>query len=179
MSSEAVGLVEGHRPPGVAGLHGLEHLVLADLQPLGDLADGGRALQHAGQRGDRVLDVADSLLEPARDAKRPDAVAEVAAEFAEDRGPGERRERDAARGVEPLQRAHQADAGYLHQVVGGLGAAGVAHREATGERQEAVDEFLAQRGIARLGESPQQLVLLREALRRPRRPAVWLVFGFR
>jgi hypothetical protein len=58
---------------------------------------------------DRALDVADALLQPARNAQRPDAIAEVPAQLAEDGRAGEGGERDAALGVEALERRYEAE----------------------------------------------------------------------
>ena len=114
--------------------------------------------------GDRALDRADALLQAARDAQGPDAVAEVAAQLAEDRRPGEGRERDAALGVVALQRRDEPEAGDLEQVVAGLDSAAVAHREAAGERQEAAHELLARVLVARARVVAQQLLLGREGV---------------
>ncbi len=50
--------VERERPAVVVCLEHLEHVGLLQLEPLGDLADRGRALQLLGQLGDRLVDLA-------------------------------------------------------------------------------------------------------------------------
>ena len=66
-----------------------------DLEQLGDLGDRRRALELVAELRDRALDRADPLLQAARHAHRPDAVAEVALQLAEDRR--RRRRRRTAR----------------------------------------------------------------------------------
>ena len=134
------------------------------LEQLGDLGDGRRALELVAELGDRVLDLADALLQAARHAQGPDAVAEVAAQLAEDRRPGEGGERHPALGVVALERRDEAEARDLDQVVARLDAAAVAHREAAGEGQEAAHELLARALVAGLGVAAQQLVLGRQRL---------------
>ena len=144
-------------------LERLQHVGLADLEQLGDLGYRRRALELVAELRDRALDRADALLEAARHPQRPDAVAEVAAQLAEDRRPGEGRERDAALGVEALERRDEAEAGDLDQVLARLDPAAVAHREAAGEGQEAADELLAGVLVAGAGVAFEQLGFHRRA----------------
>ena len=154
--------VERDGAPRGAALERLEHVRLADLEQGGDLGDRRRALELVAELGDRALDRADALLQAAGDAQGPDPVAEVAAQLAEDRRPGEGGEGDAALGVVALQRRDEAEAGDLEQVLAGLDPAAVAHREAAGERQEAPHELLARVLVARARVVAQQLLLGRE-----------------
>jgi hypothetical protein len=112
--------------------------------------------------GDRRLDVADALLEAARHPQGPDAVAEVAAQLTEDGRAGEGGERDAAVGVESLQSSDEAERSDLDEVLGGLDAAAVTHRQAARKRQETPDDLLTCGLIARLRVFAQQRGLIRE-----------------
>ena len=85
----------------------------------------------------------------------PRRVAEVALELAEDRRHRERREGDVAVGVEPVDGLDQGERGHLNQVLGGLGAADVAPRQAARQRQEALDERFARGLVARMGAAEQ------------------------
>src|SRR3954452_4207085 len=75
-------LVERHGPARIAGRERLEDVVLGDLEVARDLADRRRALEAPGELGDRLVDLADPLLQPAREPQVPDAVPEVATELA-------------------------------------------------------------------------------------------------
>ena len=156
--------VERDGPPRGAALERLEHVGLADLEQGGDLGHRRRTLELVAELRDRALDRADALLQAAGDAQGPDAVAEVAAQLAEDRRPGEGRERDPAVGVVALEGGHEPEAGDLEQVLAGLDSAAVAQREAAGERQEAADELLARVLVARERVVAQQLLLGREGV---------------
>jgi len=90
-------------------------------------------------------------------------VAVVALQLAGDRGDGERRELAPALGVEAVDRAEQPDAGDLDEVVERLGAAVVAPREAAGERQEALDEFVAGGEVAEARVTAEQALDPRRA----------------
>ena len=149
--------VERERPPVVVGLHHLEHVGLLDLEPLGDLADRGRALQLLGQRGDRFVDFGHPVVQAARHPHRPDAVAEVAFELAEDRRRGEGGEGDAALGIEAVDRAQQAEVRHLQQVVEGLARSPVAERQPLGEVQVSAHELFPDRRVTLAGKSPPQL----------------------
>ena len=108
---------------------------------------------------DGLVDLQRELLQVARHADRPRAVAEVALELAEDRRHGVARERDLARGVEAVDRLDQAERGDLDEVVERLVGALVAAGELAGERQEALGELLARDGVARL-QADEQLAIL-------------------
>ena len=98
------------------------------------------------QLGDRAVDLQRQLLQVARHAHRPRAVAEVALDLAEDRRHRVARERDLALEVEAVDRLDQAERRDLEEVVEGLLGALVAARELARERQEALDEHLAVAG---------------------------------
>ena len=105
-------------------------------------------MQVERQLGDRAVDLQRELLQVARHAHRPRAVAEVALDLAEDGRHRVARERDLALEVEAVDRLDQAEAGDLEEVVEGLLGALVAARELARERQEALDEHLAVDRIA-------------------------------
>jgi hypothetical protein len=80
----------------------------------------------------------------------PPGVAEVPLELAEDGRHGVGRERDAAVGLVAVDRLDEPEAGNLQEVVERLAAALVAPRQPAGQGQEALDENLARRRVARL-----------------------------
>jgi hypothetical protein len=84
----------------------------------------------------------------------------VTLELAKDRRHGERRERGRAGRLEAVDRLQQAERGDLDEVVERLAAALVAARELARERQEALDERLASRGIAVAVVALQQALVL-------------------
>ena len=97
-------------------------------------------------------------------------VAEVALELADDRRDGERGEREAAVGVEALDRLQQGERGDLLEIVE-LGLAVVAPSEVAAERQEALDQACACGGIALAQVAAEQQevgVRRREGARRGR-----------
>src|SRR5262249_41833970 len=110
-------LIERDRATRGAGRERLEHGVRGGLGVARDLADSRRALVAAGELGDRLVDLADPLLEPARKTEVPDTVAEVAAQLAEHRRRRERHERDPALGVEAVDGVDQAEARDLEQIL--------------------------------------------------------------
>jgi hypothetical protein len=121
------------------------------------------------------LDGHRSLLQATRQAKLPNAVAEVTAKLTED---GRRRvgdERPPALGIEAVKGLDQAQARNLDQVLQLLRGTTVPEGERASERQEAVGELVLQRRIAGLRVAAQELVLVSRAL--ARRPAD--VFGTR
>src|SRR4029077_13694455 len=75
---------ERERAGGAPALERLEHLLVRDSRSLGELGDRGRATELDGLllEESRELDV--HLLQAARDAHRPAAVAEVALDLADD-----------------------------------------------------------------------------------------------
>ena len=103
------------------------------------------------------------LLQVARHADRPGAVAEVALDLAEDRRDRVGGERDLALGVEAVDRLDQADRRDLEEVVERLARALVAAGELARQRQEALDELLARPGVAG-AVAQEQLAVLAGAL---------------
>ncbi len=162
------GPVERQGPAVVVGLEDLEHVVLVQLQAIGDLGHGRRVLQLLGQLGDRFVDVGHSVVEAARHAHGPDPVAEVAFQLAEDRRGGERRERNPAIGIEAIDRVEEPDVGNLEEVVEGLAGAAVAEREAFRKSHVAAHELLAGRLVAIVGEAAPELAFAGKALVGPR-----------
>ncbi len=106
----------------------------------------------------------DPLLEAAGQVDLAAAVAKVALELAEDRRRRVAREGVAQRRVEALDRLDQPQARDLVEVLGRLGAAGVAVGEAAGERHEAVDELFADRGAPLTVVALEQLLLVGQLL---------------
>src|SRR5207247_7512228 len=112
------------------------------------------------------------LLEVARDADRPRAVAEVALDLAEDRRHRVAGERNLAVGVEAVDRLDEAERRDLDEVVERLLGALVAASQLTRERQEALDERVARRSVARLDVALEQQLGLARASRRTARAAL-------
>ena len=141
------GPVERDGAVGAGGLARLEHLLGRGAEALGDLARRRRAAELAAHVLAHAVDLDGELLEVARHAHRPALVTKVTLELAEDGGDGERGERRLARGVEALDGLQQPERGDLDQVVERLAGALVAARKLARERQEALDQRLAGRGI--------------------------------
>src|SRR5947207_2710901 len=93
-------------------------------------------------RGSHRLDAREGAAQTARHVHRPAAVAEVAAQLAEDRGDGERAQRLAEGRVEAAYSGHEADASDLHEIVARLARVRIAPREPAHERHEALQELL-------------------------------------
>src|SRR5918995_2119865 len=146
------------------GVHCLEHLLLGEIELLGDVRNRRRAPQTGRQLGQRLLDLEDSLLDVAGHADRPTPVPEVPLQLAEDGRDGEGGERRAAPGVEAVYGLDQAQARDLEQVVEGLGATGISRGEPPRERHEALDQLRAQGGCRTLCVAPQQHFLARQVL---------------
>jgi hypothetical protein len=87
----------------------------------------------------------------------PALVAEVALELSEDRGDGERRKRDPARGIEPIDSFDQAETRHLRQVIERLLRSGVAACDLPSEREVAAHQLLARAPVALALPSPEQL----------------------
>ena len=90
------GVVERGRAVGAGGLQRLEHVLLVDSDAPRRARPPSAAVQVARELADRAVDLQRQLLEVARDADRPGAVAEVALDLAEDRRDRVARERDLA-----------------------------------------------------------------------------------
>ena len=137
-------------------------------QARGDLRHGRVSPELVAERAGRLVDRHRPLLEPARQAHLPDAVAEVAPKLAEDRRRRVGDERPAALQVEAVERLDQAEAGDLDQVLELLAGAAVAQRQGARQRQEARDQLLLQRRIPRLGVALKQVGLAVRINRRGR-----------
>ena len=128
---------------GARRLERLEDVLLLGADLRADLLDRRLAMEVERELRDRAVDLQRELLQVARHAHRPRAVAEVALDLPEDGRHRIARERDLALEVEAVDRLDQAQARDLEEVVEGLLGALVAARELARERQEALDEHLA------------------------------------
>ena len=117
-------------------------------------------MQVERELGDRAVDLQRELLQVARDAHRPGAVAEVALDLAEDGRHRVAGERDLALEVEAVDRLDQAEARDLEEVVEGLLGALVAAGELARERQEALDEHLAVDRVALVQVAREERAIL-------------------
>jgi hypothetical protein len=136
-------LLEGDRGVGLGALHGVEDLLLRGLDGLGELLDRGRAAELRGEAVDGLGELGVELLDVARDAHAPAAVAEVALDLARDVRGGEGGELDAALDVEAVDGLDEADGADLHEVVERLAAVGVPAGDVADERHHALDEHAA------------------------------------
>src|SRR3954451_2345382 len=116
----------------------------------------GPAAELARQLRDDAVDAQRELLEVARDAHGPRAIAEVALDLAHDRGHGVARERDAALHVEAVDRLDEPEARDLVDVVERLLGALVAGRELPRERQEPLHDRLAVDRVTGVYEAEEQ-----------------------
>jgi len=137
----------------VVGLEHLEDVGRVDLEPLGDLRDGRRALELDGQLGDCFLHFRHPVMEAAGNADGPDPVAEMALQLAEDRRRGEGGEGGAPVGVEAVDRVDETEARDLQEVVEGLARPAVAKGEVFREGQVAADQLLADRRVTIFDEA--------------------------
>jgi hypothetical protein len=146
------------------GLQRLEDLLVGDRQVLGELRHRRGPAELRGQLRGGLLDAQRELLQVARWSHGPRLVAEVALDLAEHRGHRERRERDAAVGVEAVDGLQQPEGGDLHDVLERLGLAPVAQRDLPREAHEALDELLTSTLVAVLLEPDEQLPIPAMAL---------------
>ena len=142
-----LGRVERRGAVVAAGVHRLEDQLLAGAERLCELHDRRAAPELGAEARAGAPDLRVQLLELARDAHSPRAVAEVALDLAGDVRRGERRQPQAAVEVEAVDRIDEADRADLDQVVERLAAAGVADRDAAHEGQQALDQFGARRFV--------------------------------
>ena len=105
--------VEGHGAVGAAGLQRVEHLLLVGADRLADLRHRGLTVQLVCELCDRAIDLQRQLLQVARHADCPRAVAEVALDLAEDRRHRIGGERDLAVEIEAVDRLDEAHRGDL------------------------------------------------------------------
>src|SRR4051794_16444566 len=131
---------ERRRAVRAGGLERLEHVLLLDPDRLGDLGDRRLTTQVGRELGHLAIDAQRELLEVARDADGPGAVAEVALDLAEDGRDRVARERDVAAEVEAVDRLDEPEARDLEEVVEGLLRALVAAGELAREGEEALDQ---------------------------------------
>src|SRR5437764_11452300 len=96
-----------------------ETLLGAELQVLSKLLDPRRTLLARGQPSGRGIHPERQLLGASGDVDGPACVAEVALELAEDRWDGKRGKGRPMVWIEAVDRAHQAHAGDLHQILVG------------------------------------------------------------
>src|SRR5215217_1811193 len=154
-------LGERERRVRAAGLERLQHLLLLDARGLRELGDRRRPAELDGELLDELRELHVQLLQPARYAHRPAAVAEVALDLADDVRRRVCRQLDAAVEVEAVDRLDEADRADLHQIVELLAAVAVAPRERADERHVLLDELLARLEIALLVVAAEQdLVVL-------------------
>ncbi len=130
---ERVGVVGGRRRAR------FEHLLSGHLAGAGDLVDRRAAPESAGQPLCDDVHPMGQLLDVARRAHRPAEVAEVPFELPQDRWHRERRERDAAGGIEAVDGLDQPEGRDLLQVVL-LGACRIPTPQMPCERHVARDE---------------------------------------
>jgi len=116
-------------------------LLDAGMGGVGELADRRRAADLARQAVAGHREAGAQLLDVARDADHPAAIAEVALDLARDRRHRERGESHVAVEVEALDRLHQAERRNLLQVVERFSLVGVAPGKRAGERQRALDQL--------------------------------------
>ena len=136
-------LVERHHAIGLAGAERLDHLVDGRLRAGGELLDGGRAPEVAGERLARTGEPGVELLHVARHPQHPPAIAEVALDLAGDRRYREGRELDLAVEIEAIDGLQQPDRRDLLEVVERLALVRVAPRQAARQRKHPGDELLA------------------------------------
>ncbi len=117
-----------------------------------------------GQLRYRLVYFGHAVVQAARHPHRPDSVAEVALELAEDRRRGKGGEGDAALGVEAIDRVEQAEVGDLEQIVEGLAGAAVAQGKPLGKGHVAPHQLLANGGIVVADEAVPELAFSREVL---------------
>src|SRR5436190_11899340 len=138
---------ERERAVGPPALERLEHLFLAHLGGLRELSDRGRTTQLDGELLEQPRKLNVQLLEPARDAHRPPAVAEVALDLADDVRRRVGGQLDAAVEIEAVDRLDQADGADLHQVLELLAAVRITPGEGAHERHVLLDQLLARREV--------------------------------
>ena len=159
--SPSVSPLSSSLPVGARRLECLEDVLLVGADLGGDLADRRLAMEVKRELGDGAVDLQRELLQVARHAHRPRAIAEVALDLAQDRRHRIAREGDLALEVEAVDRLDQTEAGDLEEVVEGLLGALVAARELARERQEALDEHLAIDRIALIQIAGEEGAILR------------------
>src|SRR5438270_14013013 len=120
---------------GPGCLEGVEDILDAELEILGQLEDRGRAVEAAAEQLLGLLDLDGPLLGTTGDVNRPSEIAEVALELAEDGGNGKRREGRATAEVVAVDGLDEAKARDLQEVVERLAGPAAAAGELAGEGQ--------------------------------------------
>jgi hypothetical protein len=146
----------------VVGVERLEDELLGLVELVRDLRDGRRTLV-LGERGDGAVHAQRQLLQRARRAHRPGAVAEVALDLTGDRRHGVGGERHAACRIEAIDGVDEADGGNLQQVLERVASRREAQRDAARERQEALDELLPGDRVARAVVALEERAFVRQA----------------
>ena len=129
-------------------LERLDHVFFLDVGRRSELGDRGRAAELRRELVDEARDAERELLHAPRHVDAPRAVAEVAADLADDRRHGVGGELDAPLEVESVDRLDQADRSDLDEVVDRLAAARVASRERAHERHHLLDQPVACSAVA-------------------------------
>src|SRR5262249_19003527 len=131
------------RAVGAATLQRLEDLLLRDLGGLRKLGDRGGAPQLDGLLLEQPRELDVQLLQAARHADGPAAVAEVALDLADDVRRGVGGQLDAAVDVEPVDRLDEPDRADLDEIFELLTAVRVAPGQRAHERHVLLDQLLA------------------------------------
>ena len=132
-----------------------KHVITLHLQVRGDLVDRGSPPIALRQFFGTVAYQQVEFLGTAGDAHGPRPIAEVPLQFAFDRAAGERGERCAVLGIEPIDGLDQADHRHLAQVVVALAPKAI--RNVRRETHVPFDELVAQLAALRRGEGSEQL----------------------
>jgi len=134
---------------GALGLEGVDDGFDVDTGVLRDLLHRRRRTGGGGELLVEPSDREGQLLQFAWRTNRPASVAEVALDRPGDARDGVGAERGAALDVERVDRSDQRERGNLFEILERLRCARVATRETAGQRQEALDESVTGRGVAR------------------------------
>src|SRR5215213_2568754 len=153
-------LVERDRAVGLSALQRFEHLLGRRAGCLCEVFDSRGAAELRRQAVNFAGDARAQLLQAARNADRPGAIAEVALDLAKDRRHGERREAQLAAEVEAIDRLDEADAADLLEVIERLATVGVPTGERAHKRHHAFDQEAASLLIALLVPATEQLMLV-------------------
>ena len=134
-------LLEGDGGVALGALHRVQDLLLGRLAGLRELGDVGGAAELDRQAVDGLRELGVELLDVARHADGPPAVAEVALDLAGDVRGGEGGELDAAVDVEAVDGLDEADGPDLDEVVERLAAVGVATGDVADQRHHPLDQL--------------------------------------
>ncbi len=145
----AVGLaadrpVERRRGVAAVGGERLDHGLLVEVEPAASSRDPGLAPELLEQIGPGLVDRLLRLLDPARRAYRPAAVAELLAQGTEDARHGVGQEVVAVLGLERPDHADQGEPGLLDEVVQRQPAGGVPLREGVRHAEVQRDDVVEQ-----------------------------------